>query len=111
MHSEPVQPAAQLQVSGAEHVPPFSQALVQIAVNHKSHDHTLWCIHDSYSWLVTHVDSLVVTHCNQSSILYDMLSQKLNAMLLFLSLLICNITKITLLLMHAGVLESIYIAT
>ena len=43
MHSEPVQPAAQLQVSGAEHVPPFSQALLQIAVNHKSHDHTLWC--------------------------------------------------------------------
>ena len=32
--SEPVQPVAQLQVSGAEHIPPFSQAVVQIAVNH-----------------------------------------------------------------------------
>ena len=40
VHSEPVQPAAQLQVSGAEHVPPFSHAVVQIAVNHKSHEHT-----------------------------------------------------------------------
>jgi len=32
VHCGPVQPATQLQVSGAEHVPPFLQALVQIAV-------------------------------------------------------------------------------
>ena len=32
MHCGPVQPAAQVQVSGAEHVPPFSQVLLQIAV-------------------------------------------------------------------------------
>lgn len=31
-HTGPLQPAAQVQVSGAEHVPPFSQALIQIAV-------------------------------------------------------------------------------
>ena len=37
LHREPVQPAAQVQVSGAEHVPPFSQTLVQIAVHYKSH--------------------------------------------------------------------------
>ena len=42
-HTTPVQPAAQLQVSGAEQVPPFSQAVIQIAVSHhkvysSSHD-------------------------------------------------------------------------
>ena len=32
VHCGPVQPAAQLQVSGAEQFPPFSQSLAQIAV-------------------------------------------------------------------------------
>ena len=32
VHREPVQPATQLQVFGPEHVPPFAQPLVQIAV-------------------------------------------------------------------------------